>query len=242
MTDRSLSADARAHAARAAGQPQPDLREQLAAALALPINGPASDGIGWYRTEEQSAACHAQADAVLAVVRPLLDAKQAETDNLRAFIERGFDTHMQFGLLNADGTTTMLPCADWCHACKVEKATARGDIWKAKAVAIEQDRDALLNQPALRLCVYPHCLRQFDLTGRPTRPEWSSEGWLQVRAVDGYVCADHAAAVRVHTPRWLATGKFLVCSCGWESPAVHWRGYGAEAWKDHVLTETEPTP
>lgn len=121
----------------------------------------------------------------------------------------------------------------------LDKATARGDIWKAKAVAIEKDRDALLNQPALRLCVYPHCLRQFDLSGQPTRPEWSSKGWLQVRAVDGYVCPDHAAAVRVHTPRWLATGTFLVCACGWESPPVRWRGYGAEAWKDHLLTEEQ---
>jgi hypothetical protein len=47
-----------------------------------------------------------------------------EADQLRAFIERGFDTHMQFGVLEADGTTTMLPCADWCYACKLEKAEA----------------------------------------------------------------------------------------------------------------------
>lgn len=188
MTDRSLRADARAHTARAADQLRPDLREQLAEALA----SAATPVDRW--TVRFEGLPETLADAVLAVIRPQLD-----------------------------------------------KATARGDIWKAKAVAIEQDRDALLNQPALRLCVYPHCLRQFDLSGRPTRPEWSSEGWLQVRAVDGYVCADHAAAVRVHTPRWLATGKYLACACGWESPAVRWRGYGAEAWKDHVLTETEPS-
>lgn len=246
--------EAKIHAARAAGQPQPDLREQssdeIRRTMLRAISGYAGPVIAdlaarcserW--TEDQFVAQWGKSlgDLITAVRREETDAKQAESDNLRAFIERGFDTHMQFGLLNADGTTTMLPCADWCHACKVEKATARGDIWKARAVAIEQDRDALLNQPALRLCIYPACLRQFDLSGRPARPEWSSEGWLQVRAGDGYVCPDHAAAVRVHTPRWLATGKFLACACGWESPAVRWRGYGAEAWKDHLLTETEPS-
>lgn len=197
MTDRSLPADARAHAARAAGQPQPDLRLLLAAKLA--------------EVEQWEQRYDAETMTTAGIFHTYYRRWQGTIAEARR------------------------------QKARADKATARGDIWKAKAVAIEQDRDALLNQPALRLCVYPHCLRQFDLSGRPTRPEWSSEGWLQVRAVDGYVCPDHAAAVRVHTPHWLATGKFLACSCGWESPAVRWRGYGAEAWKDHLLTETEPS-
>jgi hypothetical protein len=98
---------------------------------------------------------------------------------------------------------------------------------------------AHLNQPVLRHCIYPACLREFDMSasaeGRTTRPTWSSKGWLQVNAASGYVCPDHAETVREHTPRWLATGKDLVCACGWESTEVRWRGYGIEAWKDHLL-------
>jgi hypothetical protein len=62
-----------------------------------------------------------------AVVQPLLDAKDTEITRLIAFLERGFDTHMQFGIIAADGTTEMLPCADWCYACKLETALAERD-------------------------------------------------------------------------------------------------------------------
>lgn len=53
-------------------------------------------------------------------------AEQAESDVARwlAFIERGMTTHMQFSVLRDDGTTEQLPCADWCHACRVEQAEA----------------------------------------------------------------------------------------------------------------------
>ncbi|MFJ1995287.1 hypothetical protein [Streptomyces asiaticus] len=53
-------------------------------------------------------------------------AKRAEAEVQRwlAFIERGITEHMQFGLLHPDGTTEQLPCADWCYACRVEKAEA----------------------------------------------------------------------------------------------------------------------
>jgi hypothetical protein len=42
--------------------------------------------------------------------------------------------------------------------------------------------EALLNQPALRTCLVPGCLRQYDaittMTGEtPPRPEWSGKGW-----------------------------------------------------------------
>jgi hypothetical protein len=93
VTDRSLSADARAHAARAAGQPQPDLRKQIAEALRTapsvlmdtpeerdrhasnPRNHHISHHYYW-----GCAVCRGEvdtlADAALAVV-------QAETDQLR---------------------------------------------------------------------------------------------------------------------------------------------------------------
>jgi hypothetical protein len=41
-----------------------------------------------------------------------------------AFIQRGMDTHTQFSLLHPDGTVEKLPCADWCYACRIERAEA----------------------------------------------------------------------------------------------------------------------
>jgi hypothetical protein len=108
MSDRSLIADAAEARRREAGQPQPDLREQLAEVLALRINGPASDGRGWYRTDEERSDCYAQADAALAVVLPLLDAKQAANDHLdflRAAVDliRRADLPSEQILLSLDG-------------------------------------------------------------------------------------------------------------------------------------------
>jgi hypothetical protein len=109
----------------------------------------------------------------------------------------------------------------------------------------EEDRRALIEQPVLRHCVYPGCLREFDasaaLSGRPTRESWSSKGWLQVQVLLAHICPDHAPLVAedAHRPQWLNSGKRLVCACGWESVPVRWRGYATEAWKDHVLTITE---
>lgn len=133
---------------RAAGQPQPDLREQssdeIRRDMLAAISGYAGPVIAdlaarWSErwTEDQFIAQWNKSlgDLITAVRREEADAKQAEADNLRAFIERGFDTHMQFGLLNADGTTTMLPCADWCHACKVEKAETERDELRAQLTA-----------------------------------------------------------------------------------------------------------
>lgn len=42
-----------------------DARDHLAEALALQMNGPASDGRGWYRTEVQREDCYARADAIM---------------------------------------------------------------------------------------------------------------------------------------------------------------------------------
>jgi hypothetical protein len=117
---------------------------------------------------------------------------------------------------------------------------------------IEHLHQAHLNQPVLRQCTYPGCLREFDmngtLTGKHLRPSWSGEGWLQVRAVNGHICPDHAhiVAADAHRPHWNArtetTPATLACSCGWTSPPARWRGYGTEAWKDHLLIAAETAP
>lgn len=45
------------------------IRDEIADALALHLNGPASDGRGWYRTDEQRTQCYAQADTVIDALR-----------------------------------------------------------------------------------------------------------------------------------------------------------------------------
>lgn len=49
---------------------------------------------------------------------------QDMAEQLRAFIDRGFDTHAKFSVIAPDGSTEELPCADWCLACKIERAEA----------------------------------------------------------------------------------------------------------------------
>lgn len=52
-----------------------------------------------------------------------LHASRAEAQKWLDFIERGMETHMRFGVLNRDGTVEELPtCADWCYACRIERA------------------------------------------------------------------------------------------------------------------------
>jgi hypothetical protein len=75
--------------------------------------------------------CRALATAVVTAVWPRLREARAGLDELREFIERGWDTHMRFGVLRQDGTTDLLPCADWCWACRLETA-------QAQAAAAEQ--------------------------------------------------------------------------------------------------------
>jgi hypothetical protein len=49
---------------------------------------------------------------------------EAETKRWLAFIERGMETHMRFGVIREDGTREELPCADWCYACRIQTAEA----------------------------------------------------------------------------------------------------------------------
>jgi hypothetical protein len=106
--------------------------------------------------------------------------------------------------------------------------------------------EARLNEPVLRHCVYPGCLAEFDmaaaLAGRPTRPSWSGDGWLTVGHLFAHVCPEHAPLLRTgdgpgpHLPQWERGEETrLVCACAWRSGPVRWRGFGIEAWKDHLL-------
>lgn len=88
MSDRSLIADTREAARRAAGQPEPGIRDQIAEALGdASRTHPCSCGSTiWSGCFHPGAPSHEErrADAVLAVVQERLDAKQAEVDAARA--------------------------------------------------------------------------------------------------------------------------------------------------------------
>jgi hypothetical protein len=125
-----------------------------------------------------------------------------------------------------------------------ERAEARVEELETELAA---ERDAIANQPQLRHCLYPGCLREFDamatMAGRtPARESWSGKGWLQMHAVPGgYVCPDHAHLVAedAHRPQWTRPGgadgpAVLVCACDWTAPPAHWPGYGRAAWQNHL--------
>src|ERR1700749_172453 len=42
-----------------------ELRDRIAETIALSLNGPASDGRGWYRTEADRIDCYTRAEALL---------------------------------------------------------------------------------------------------------------------------------------------------------------------------------
>jgi hypothetical protein len=62
----------------------PALADRIADALGAHRNGTASDGRGWFRTTEERAELHDVAAAVMAVVQPELDARDAEIARLTA--------------------------------------------------------------------------------------------------------------------------------------------------------------
>lgn len=50
-----------------------------------------------------------------------------QRDALARMVETIPETHMQFGFLRPDGTEEMMPCADWCYRCKLDRAEAERD-------------------------------------------------------------------------------------------------------------------
>ncbi|MBM9509933.1 3'-5' exonuclease [Actinacidiphila acididurans] len=99
--------------------------------------------------------------------------------------------------------------------------------------------------PALRRCLFPGCLHEFDVIAHmsgwpPATSAWSGKGWVQMRPtiLTGYACPDHAQAIRDHRITWQhpADGTLaLACSCGWASPTARWRGVPEAAWQEHLL-------
>jgi hypothetical protein len=103
------------------------------------------------------------------------------------------------------------------------------------------------NQPSLRTCIYPGCLRQFDMAARmegrePARPSWSGDGWHQVGGVSpGNICPDHVDAVAAHLARPIdvPNGRWMVaCACGWMSRPQTYGGLLRPLWEEHLLLAT----
>ena len=107
---------------------------------------------------------------------------------------------------------------------------------------------AFRNQPSLRHCIYPGCLREFDMAARmegrePARPSWSGEGWHQVTRgpSPGSLCPDHVDIVTAHLPRTvdLPNGRWMVaCACDWMSRPQTYGGLLRPLWEEHLLTVT----
>lgn len=116
-------------------------------------------------------------------------------------------------------------------------------------------REALFNQPALRHCLVPGCLRQYDsiacMTGKaPARPEWSSIGWATLGSgtifpAGGHICPDHKQLVTDHVPRRLELPNErwgVECACGWTTTPQTWHGVLRALWEQHLLTENGKLP
>lgn len=109
-------------------------------------------------------------------------------------------------------------------------------------------RESVVNAPSLRNCLYPGCLREFDMTARmngrePARPEWSGDGWHQVTRgpSTGSLCPDHVDIVTQHLPRTvhLPNGRWMVtCACDWMSRPQTYGGLLRPLWEEHLLTAT----
>jgi hypothetical protein len=131
-------------------------------------------------------------------------------------------------------------------------ALARTTPENAVADAVNE---ALLNQPALRTCLFPDCLRQFDaitcMAGEePPRPEWSGKGWAtlgtgSIVAGGGHVCPDHRQLITGHLPRRLELPDdrwSLDCPCGWSPTPQRYYRLLQVLWEEHLLTETGKLP
>ncbi|MCF0086680.1 MULTISPECIES: hypothetical protein [unclassified Streptomyces] len=120
------------------------------------------------------------------------------------------------------------------------------DLRTSPATAIaDAIRESVVNAPSLRNCLYPGCLREFDMAARmngrkPARPSWSGDGWHQVTRgpAPGSLCPDHVGIVTQHLPRTvdLPNGRWMVaCACDWTSSPQTYGGLLRPLWQEHLL-------
>ncbi|MFD1278077.1 hypothetical protein ACFQ51_57030, partial [Streptomyces kaempferi] len=112
--------------------------------------------------------------------------------------------------------------------------------------------EALIYQPSLRNCIFPTCIREFDMTARmngwePVNPSWSGDGWHQaIRGIShGSICPDHVAVITDHMarPAELPNGRWtLSCACGWMPRPQTWGGLLKPLWEQHILTAAAYSP
>ncbi|MFE9812328.1 hypothetical protein [Streptomyces sp. NPDC005548] len=115
--------------------------------------------------------------------------------------------------------------------------------------------EAILNQPSLRDCLVPGCMRQFDAMScmagdPPPRPSWDGKGWATLGSgsifpAGGHICPDHKQTVTEHWPRRLKlpSDRWSVdCACGWTPTPQTWHGVLRAHWEQHLLTELGTLP
>ncbi|MFC8008674.1 hypothetical protein [Streptomyces cinereoruber] len=138
----------------------------------------------------------------------------------------------------------------------VEPRTPLAELTEDQLEALHNELDAYRNQPQLRHCLVPGCLREFDFTARmagnpPSRPSWSGDGWRQlgngsIHPRNGrHVCPDHAEIVIAHHARPVetASGRWTAaCPCGWTALPQRWHGLLGPLWEEHLLTELGDLP
>lgn len=119
----------------------------------------------------------------------------------------------------------------------------------AEDIVADAINEAILNQPSLRTCLVPGCMRQYDamscMAGEtPPRPEWSGKGWATLGSgsifpAGGHICPDHQQTITDHLPRRvkLPNGRWTVdCVCGWMPAPQTWHGLLRALWEQHLLT------
>ncbi|MBJ6623522.1 hypothetical protein [Streptomyces sp. DHE17-7] len=129
---------------------------------------------------------------------------------------------------------------DLIDTAKAEAANTTPSTAIADAI-----RESVVNAPSLRNCLYPGCLREFDMAARmngrePARPSWSGDGWHQVTRgpSTGSLCPDHTNIVTQHLPRTvdLPNGRWMVaCACDWMSRPQAYGGLLRPLWEEHLL-------
>jgi hypothetical protein len=108
-------------------------------------------------------------------------------------------------------------------------------------------REAVVNAPSLRNCLYPTCMRQYDVIScmkgeTPPRPEWSGNGWRTLGSAavggGGHICPDHVDTVTAHLGRAVEAppGRWMVaCACEWMSRPQTYGGLLRPLWEEHLL-------